>query len=79
MFLKLSEFCENVPEKLLTKVYRRESFFELDKRTKLELSPLGLALEHSRLELRIGRYSVETLKKRYEAGKKLLKAATAQN
>lgn len=76
LFNALSQVCVNVPDDLLRNVYRRERFDLLDEKTKLALSPRGLALEHARRELGIGRYAAETLKKRFLEGRKLLKAAT---
>ncbi|MDT7779078.1 MAG: hypothetical protein QOC99_1590 [Acidobacteriota bacterium] len=79
LFSTLSQAHGDVPEDLLQVVFDRERFDKLDEQTKLALSPLGLALEHARLELGIGKHSAETLKKRFHEGRKLLKAATKKN
>jgi hypothetical protein len=76
VFINLTQGCSSVPEDLLRQVFHREDFTELNEQEKQALSPLGLALEHSRRELGISKYAAETLKKRYNEGKKLINDIT---
>ena len=76
VFINLAQVCSSVPDDLLRQVFRREDFSKLNEQETQALSPLGLALEHSRRELGIGKYAAETLKKRYNEGKKLINDIT---
>lgn len=75
-FIDLSRFT-TVPNSLLDKARRRTNMYLPGKNQNIALEPLGLALEHARLELSIGPYAVETLRKRYTEGKKILKQFTS--
>jgi hypothetical protein len=79
LFSTLSQAHNDVPEDLLRTVFQRERFDILNTQDKLSLSPLGLSLEHARRELSIGQYAAETLKKRFNEGRKLLRAATRKD
>jgi hypothetical protein len=78
-FGTLSQAYSDVPDDLLRTVFRKERPDTLSGQEKLSLSPLGLSLEHARRELGIGSFAAETLKKRYNEGKKLLREATKKN
>lgn len=69
----LSASCREVPQKLVYEARRREEYKEAGRKLPPEIQPRGLALKHAAHELGFAdKYKHETLKKRYEKGKKVL-------
>jgi hypothetical protein len=75
----LSVSSKEVPQKLINEARRREVLKEEGRKIPPQIQPRGLALAHAAHELGFAdKYKYETLKKRYERGKRALELSTSE-
>jgi hypothetical protein len=72
-FRDLSHSFTEVPKKLINQARRRENLKDNKEKIPRDIQPLGLAFKHAAHEMKCpDKYKYDTLKKRYERGKRVL-------